>query len=304
MELMETVARRLQVQRAQVQAVMTLLEEGSTVPFIARYRKERTKGLDEEAIRQIQEMVHAQQKLEQRKADVLRLIDQQGKLDEEIKARYRSMYVGVFFKRYIMGEWAAAEGIIYDMFDDARHVRDIKDFFQILINGNRYVSCDYGTQNATVFLLWNKGKDGKWYCIREYYYSGRDNGKQKTDSEYADDLKEWLDGTKIRAMIVDPSAASFIAELRKRGIKVLKANNDVLDGIRMVGMLLNLEKLVFASSCVETIKEFASYIWDEKAADRGEDKPIKQHDHSMDAVRYFCSTVIGSNTARFREVRR
>ena len=86
MELMETVARRLQVQRAQVQAVMTLLEEGSTVPFIARYRKERTKGLDEEAIRQIQEMVHAQQKLEQRKADVLRLIDQQGKLDEEIKA--------------------------------------------------------------------------------------------------------------------------------------------------------------------------------------------------------------------------
>lgn len=148
------------------------------------------------------------------------------------------------------------------------------------------------------------GKDGKWYCIREYYYSGRDNGKQKTDSEYADDLKEWLDGTKIRAMIVDPSAASFIAELRKRGIKVLKANNDVLDGIRLVGMLLNLEKLVFASSCVETIKEFASYIWDEKAADRGEDKPIKQHDHSMDAVRYFCSTVIGSNTARFREVRR
>ena len=206
-------------------------------------------------------------------------------LDEEIKARYRSMYVGVFFKRYIMGVWAAAEGIIYDMFDDARHVRDIKDFFQILINGNRYVSCDYGTQN-------------------EYYYSGRDNGKQKTDSEYADDLKEWLDGTKIRAMIVDPSAASFIAELRKRGIKVLKANNDVLDGIRLVGMLLNLEKLVFASSCVETIKEFASYIWDEKAADRGEDKPIKQHDHSMDAVRYFCSTVIGSNTARFREVRR
>ena len=143
-----------------------------------------------------------------------------------------------------------------------------------------------------MFLLWNKGKDGKWYCIREYYYSGRDNGKQKTDSEYADDLKEWLDGTKIKAIIVDPSAASFISD------------NDVLDGIRLVGMLLNLEKLVFASSCVETIKEFTSYIWDEKAADRGEDKPIKQHDHSMDAVRYFCSTVIGSNTARFREVRR
>ena len=97
----------------------------------------------------------------------------------------RDRYIGVFFKRYILGLWAAAEGVIYDMFDEARHVRDIKDFFQLLINGNRYVSCDYGTQNATVFLLWNKGRDGVWYCIREYYYSGRDKGRQKTDSEYA-----------------------------------------------------------------------------------------------------------------------
>jgi len=225
-------------------------------------------------------------------------------LDEEVKARYRSMYVGVFFKRYILGLWAAAEGVIYDMFDEARHVRDIKDFFQLLINGNRYVSCDYGTQNATVFLLWNKGRDGVWYCIREYYYSGRDKGRQKTDSEYADDLKKWLDGTKIKAIIVDPSAASFIAELRKRGYKVLKANNDVLDGIRLVGMLLNLELLKFASSCTETIKEFASYIWDEKALERGEDKPVKQHDHSCDAVRYFVSTVLGSKVARLREISR
>lgn len=225
-------------------------------------------------------------------------------LDEEVKARYRSMYIGVFFKRYILGLWAAAEGVIYDMFDEARHVRDIKDFFQLLINGNRYVSCDYGTQNATVFLLWNKGRDGVWYCIREYYYSGRDKGRQKTDSEYADDLKKWLDGTKIKAIIVDPSAASFIAELRKRGYKVLKANNDVLDGIRLVGMLLNLELLKFASSCTETIKEFASYIWDEKALERGEDKPVKQHDHSCDAVRYFVSTVLGSKVARLREISR
>ena len=225
-------------------------------------------------------------------------------LDEEVKVRYRSMYIGVFFKRYILGLWAAAEGVIYDMFDEARHVRDIKDFFQLLINGNRYVSCDYGTQNATVFLLWNKGRDGVWYCIREYYYSGRDKGRQKTDSEYADDLKKWLDGTKIKAIIVDPSAASFIAELRTRGYKVLKANNDVLDGIRLVGMLLNLELLKFASSCTETIKEFASYIWDEKALERGEDKPVKQHDHSCDAVRYFVSTVLGSKVARLREISR
>lgn len=225
-------------------------------------------------------------------------------LSEEIKARYRSMYIGVFFKRYILGLWAAAEGVIYDMFDPEKHVKNIKEFFQILVNGNRYVSCDYGTQNATVFLLWNKGIDGKWYCIREYYYSGRDKGKQKTDAEYADDLKKWLDGTRIKAMIVDPSAASFIAELRKRGYKVIKANNDVLDGIRLVGMLLNLEMLIFSSSCTETIKEFASYIWDDKAAEHGEDKPVKQHDHGCDAVRYFVSTVLNSKVARLREISR
>lgn len=224
-------------------------------------------------------------------------------LAEDIKKRYRSMYTGIFFKRYILGLWAVAEGIIYDMFSKEKHTKDIKEFFRILINGNRYVSCDYGTQNATVFLLWNKGRDGKWYCIREYYYSGRDTAKQKTDSEYADDLEEWLDKTLIKAVIVDPSAASFIAELRKRGFKVLKANNDVLDGIRLVGMLLNLGILIFSSSCKETVKEFASYIWDEKALEKGEDKPIKQHDHCMDAVRYFVSTILGHKLARMKEIR-
>ena len=224
-------------------------------------------------------------------------------LAEDIKKRYRSMYTGVFFKRYILGLWAVAEGIIYDMFSKEEHTKDIKEFFRILINGNRYVSCDYGTQNATVFLLWNKGRDGKWYCIREYYYSGRDKAKQKTDSEYADDLKEWLEGIQIKAIIVDPSAASFIAELRKRGYKVLKAKNDVLDGIRLVGTLLNLEQLVFASSCKETIKEFASYVWDEKALERGEDKPTKQHDHCLDACRYFVSTILGNSLAKLKTLK-
>lgn len=224
-------------------------------------------------------------------------------LAEDIKKRYRSMYTGVFFKRYILGLWAVAEGIIYDMFSKEKHTKDIKEFFRILINGNRYVSCDYGTQNATVFLLWNKGRDGKWYCIREYYYSGRDKAKQKTDSEYADDLKEWLEGMQIKAIIVDPSAASFIAELRKRGYKVLKAKNDVLDGIRLVGTMLNLEQLVFASSCKETIKEFASYVWDEKALERGEDKPTKRHDHCLDACRYFVSTILGNSLAKMKTLK-
>lgn len=210
------------------------------------------------------------------------------------------MYTGVFYKRYIQGLWAMAEGIIYDMFDESKHVKKIMDFCRLLTENNRYVSIDYGTQNATVFLLWNKGVDGVWYCVREYYYSGREKGKQKTDSEYVDDFIDWLDDVKIKAAIVDPSAASFIAELRKRGIKVIKAKNGVEDGIRVVGTLLNQNKIAFEEGCVNTRKEFASYIWDEKAAQRGEDKPVKEHDHAMDAVRYFAYTILNNNIARIR----
>lgn len=222
-------------------------------------------------------------------------------LTEAIKDRYRSMYTGVFYRRYIQGLWCMAEGVIYDMFNEGQHVKSIREIAPRLIDGNRFVSVDYGTQNATVFLLWNKGVDGKWYCIREYYYSGRDESKQKTDSEYADDFKEWLDDTPIRALIVDPAAASFIAELRKRGYGVIKARNDVLDGIRLVGTLLNRNQLCFADSCINTRKEFASYVWDEKAAKYGEDKPVKQRDHCMDAVRYFCATVLGNRLAKRSE---
>ena len=214
-------------------------------------------------------------------------------LSEKIKERYRNTYRGVFYKRYILGLWAMAEGVIYDMFDNEKHVEDPNAFQTKLINSNRYVSCDYGTQNATVFLLWNKGTDGVWYCTREYYYSGRDKGRQKTDAEYANDLESWLDGTEIKAVIVDPAAASFIAELRKRGFRVIKAKNDVEDGIRLVSTKLNLIKIIFSNVCQNTIKEFASYIWDAKAAERGEDKPIKQYDHAMDAVRYFVYTIFG-----------
>ncbi len=222
-------------------------------------------------------------------------------LSERIKERYRNMYTGVFFKRYILGLWAMAEGIIYDMFSEERHVKSILEYVRLLIDGGRYVSIDYGTQNATVFLLWNKGRDGKWYCIREYYYSGRDKGVQKTDSEYAEDLIRFLDGTPVKAVIVDPSAASFIAELNKSGFTVIQADNDVEDGIRLVATLLNTEQIMFSQSCKNTIMEFASYIWDPKAAERGEDKPIKQHDHAMDAVRYFCYTILNNKTVKVRK---
>ena len=209
-------------------------------------------------------------------------------LSERIKERYRSMYTGVFYKRYILGLWAMAEGIVYDMFTEKRHV--VLDVGET--GSTKYVSVDYGTQNATVFLLWKKSKDGKWVCAKEYYYSGRDKQVQKTDSEYADDLEKWLDGLDPEKIIIDPSAASFIAELKKRGYRIKKAKNDVLDGIRFVAMLLNLSAILFHENCRETIKEFGSYIWDEKALERGEDRPVKQFDHCMDAVRYFAYTVI------------
>lgn len=219
-------------------------------------------------------------------------------LSEKIKKRYRSMYSGVFYQRYILGLWTVAEGIIYDMFDQAKHVFEKTIDF---IFGENYISIDYGTQNATVFLLWQKGKDGIWYCVKEYYYSGRDTKKQKTDSEFANELEDFAKGIRIKKIIIDPSAASFIAELKKRNFSIKKAKNDVLDGIRFVGTMLNEEKIMFSKDCTNTLKEFSAYIWDAKAIERGEDKPIKQNDHAMDAVRYFVYTIIAKNpTAKIK----
>ena len=216
-------------------------------------------------------------------------------LTEAIKRRYASLYTGVFFQRYILGLWVVAEGVIYDMFSAARH---IISSFAPSENTKKYISIDYGTQNATVFLLWQQGSGGKWCCTDEYYYSGRDEAAQKTDKEYADELEAFIAGRTIEAVIVDPSAASFIAELRKRGIKIRKAKNDVLDGIRFTSTLLNTEKICFSPKCQNTIKEFSSYVWDAKASERGEDKPLKQHDHAMDAVRYFCYTILNDTAPK------
>lgn len=218
-------------------------------------------------------------------------------LSEKIKQRYASMYSGVFFQRYILGLWVVAEGIIYDMFSEVKHVvEEVKESLQ----PKYYISCDYGTQNATVFLLWQQGISGIWYCTDEYYYSGRDESSQKTDNAYADDLEKFIAGRKIEAIVIDPAAASFIALLRERGHKIRKARNDVLDGIRFTGMQLNIGKIKFLKKCKNTIQEFSSYIWDAKACERGEDKPIKQHDHAMDAVRYFCYTILYKPTAKVK----
>lgn len=200
------------------------------------------------------------------------------------------MYSGVFYQRYILGLWVAAEGRIYDCFDQDKHVSaDLPE-----TTGSYYVSCDYGTQNPTVFLLWQKERGTeRWICLREYYYSGRDQKRQKTDKEFSADLGGWLNGIAPRSVVVDPSAASFIAELRQAGYAVQKADNDVLDGIRLVSTRLQAGELLFSRACRHTIDEFQAYAWDEKAAEHGEDKPVKANDHCMDAARYFVSTILG-----------
>lgn len=218
-------------------------------------------------------------------------------LPAKIRKRYEGLYSGVFYDRYIRGLWVAAEGRIYDCFDEKKHTAAKLPE----LAGDQYVSSDYGTQNATVFLLWQRERGAeRWVCAREYYYSGREQKRQKTDKEFTADLRRWLDGIEPRCVIVDPAAASFIAELRQAGFRVQKAKNDVADGIRLVAAKLNARELLFSAGCRHTLEEFQSYVWDEKAAARGEDKPVKANDHCMDAVRYFVNTVASGKKIKLK----
>lgn len=227
-------------------------------------------------------------------------MDDNRSMTEKIKQRYRNQYTGVFYDRYILGLWRIAEGIIYDMFDLKRHVVKLSDIENKLTE-TTYISCDYGTQNPTVFLMWQKGRDRVWYCVKEYYHSGREERKQKTDAEYVEDLRAFIGERKIRAMIIDPSAASFIEAVRRADIPVLKAKNAVLDGIREVGVLLNEERIKYVDMCEKTFEEYGEYAWDEKAAARGEDVPLKTADHAMDATRYFVHTVLVKSKAHVKD---
>ena len=203
-------------------------------------------------------------------------------LSPEIVERYKTMYTGLFYRRYILGEWCAAEGLVYPMFDRARNVVEGPYY-----GGTYYVSVDYGTLNPTAMGLW-RVSDGKATMVKEYYYDGRAQRRQKTDEEYCDDLEAFCDGYNIERVIIDPSAASFKEAIRRRGMfDVLDANNSVLDGIRNVGSMLLSGRLTFDKSCVNTFDEFGAYRWDEKS---GTDAVIKEQDHAMDMIRYFVQT--------------
>lgn len=211
-------------------------------------------------------------------------------LSEKIVERYKSMYTGVFYRRYILGEWCVAEGLVYDFGED-----NIVD--EVPSNGEYYISIDYGTLNPFSAGLWCLLGD-KATRVKEYYYSGRSTNHQKTDEEYCDEIEKLADGYNIRKVIVDPSAASFITALRKRGFKVIQANNEVLDGIRRTAVYLRNGNIKIHRSCVDSIAEFGLYCWDDKATD---DRVIKENDHAMDEIRYFSNTVLKNKVKKKSE---
>ena len=206
-------------------------------------------------------------------------------LSEKIKERYRSMNVGVFFKRYILGLWCVAEGLVYSMFDEEKHVTD-----EHMSGALEYVvSIDYGTVNPFSAGLW--AFDGK-YSQREaeLYYNSREVGKRVDDEAYYKMLKELIGDRKVSCIIIDPSAASFIEVIKKYGeYTVRKADNDVLDGIRVVTTMLNKGLLKIYKDCTSCINEFGLYCWDEE---KNNDTVIKENDHAMDDTRYYVYTFL------------
>lgn len=205
-------------------------------------------------------------------------------LSPEILARYQSLYSGVFYERFIEGRWVVAQGLVYPMFSEEEHVCAAGERY------DRYViSCDYGTVNPSSFGLW--GFDGRvWHRMREYYFDSRREGFLKTDEEHYAALEALAGALSVEAVIVDPSAASFIQTIRHHGrFCVIKAKNDVANGIRRVCEALRGRVILFDPGCKDSIREFALYTWEQ---DGVRDLPVKEHDHAMDDIRYFVATVM------------
>ena len=204
-------------------------------------------------------------------------------LSKRMRKRYESLYTGRFYDRFILGKWVSPEGLIYPMFSPQKHVVD-----QCPVCGRFYVSCDYGTVNPCSMGLWGEA-GGVWYRLAEYYYDSRKEGFCKTDEEYYQALEQLCGDRSVEAVIVDPSAASFIECIRRhRKYRVIPARNQVEEGIHLVSSLLQTGKLQFDRSCKDSIREFSLYRWNEKA---GKDQPIKENDHAMDEIRYFAMEV-------------
>ncbi len=204
-------------------------------------------------------------------------------LTPAIRQRYQRLYTGVFYQRFILGQWVVAEGRVYDFFQ-----RDMVRPVPLGEFDRWYISCDYGTVNPASFGLWGR-QAGIWYRVKEFYFDSHREMRQMTDGEYAAALGQLAGGRPIRAVIVDPSAASFIELLRREGWRVKKADNDVLSGIRRTSDLLKAGKLVICDTCADCLREIEQYVWDEGSP--GRDKVKKEHDHAMDDMRYFAATI-------------
>ncbi len=222
-------------------------------------------------------------------------------LSDRIKSRYKEMYSGVFYLRYIKGLWAVAEGLIYTMFGEDNLYDDETRPIALDATGTRYIAVDYGTTNPCVFLdIRDDGRtiwvDNEWRWDSQSEEAKRSANPNKTDAEYADAMAEFMgsDPDKQCMIVVDPSAKSFITELRQRGFYVKEGVNEVLDGIRIVASLFTRHRImVHRSRCPGLIRELRSYVWDSKAAQTtGEEKPVKMLDHGPDSLRYFCKTIL------------
>lgn len=213
-------------------------------------------------------------------------------LAQETKDMYERSFSGVFYDRYIKGLWVLAEGLVYPMFDKSKHVLES---YQSSSFTEYYISIDYGTLNPCSMGLWAVEND-KAVRIDEYYYDGRSKGVLKTDEEYYQALENLAGDKKIRYVIIDPSASSFITCIRRHGKFVVRqARNSVIDGIRETATLISSGKIFICKNCEGILKEFALYRWDERSA---EDKVIKEHDHAMDEMRYFCYTILRNKLRR------
>ena len=210
-------------------------------------------------------------------------------LTPEIRQRYQNLYTGVFYRRYILGQWAQAEGRVYDFFEQDMVGKPPEKCEKW------YISCDYGTVNPTSMGLWGLHK-GVWYRVGEFYFNSRQQMRQMTDEEYAGAMQNLAGGRPITAVIVDPSAASFIEVLKRKGWRVRKANNDVISGIRLTSDCLKDGRIVICEGCRDCLREMEEYVWDLRS---GKDRVKKENDHAMDDMRYFVSTVLAEQTKGF-----
>lgn len=221
------------------------------------------------------------------------VLDDNLSLSDERRRFYKAQWTGVFFRRYILGEWCLASGLVFSAF--CRETMTFSDYDRDAYT-MWFAAGDYGTMNPTAVLLIGYNRLLRTFDVfDEYYWDGRASMHQKTDDEYVADIAAFTKPYQVQSAFFDPSAASLIAALRKARVfgRLYQADNDVLAGIRFTSMLFALGKIRVAERCRNLIRELESYSWDEeKSVERGEDIVLKENDHTCDALRYFCYTEV------------